>query len=287
MAGNKSFLRHLNIWVFGVGSKLVPCILLTYLSFSLIHVLIEADKRKRRLQCANRKPPSLKTKNLKLNPPSNQSESRILSNSPSTIIPLALTQHETIDSTISNRSIEKQQQKCLTKPSNQQLLKTTTATDHLDSNGTLAASSDSNQTVETCLNQEIATTNFDCNNNSDANQLDINQPLTAHNSINNSKEKLNKIADQKRYSTSSITKHFVIDKSRSKDLKKDKNVKLSTPSILSSSTIQTPTIQGSNVYLQSSQSDRTTKMLISVLLIFLLCEFPSGILILLSSILGE
>ena len=37
-------------WVFSVGLKLGPCILLTYLSLTLIQALVKADERKARLQ---------------------------------------------------------------------------------------------------------------------------------------------------------------------------------------------------------------------------------------------
>lgn len=45
-------LKKINFWVFSVGMKLGPCILLTYLSLTLITALVEADERKTRL--ANR-----------------------------------------------------------------------------------------------------------------------------------------------------------------------------------------------------------------------------------------
>lgn len=40
----------MDFWLFSVALKLVPCLLLTYLSLALIRVLIEADKRKERLK---------------------------------------------------------------------------------------------------------------------------------------------------------------------------------------------------------------------------------------------
>ncbi|KAI1285309.1 Sex peptide receptor [Halotydeus destructor] len=43
-------MKQINFWVFSVGTKLVPCILLTYLSLTLVKALMEADKRKRRLK---------------------------------------------------------------------------------------------------------------------------------------------------------------------------------------------------------------------------------------------
>lgn len=51
IARYNELLKKINFWVFSVGAKLVPCILLTYLSLTLIRALIEADKRKRRLKC--------------------------------------------------------------------------------------------------------------------------------------------------------------------------------------------------------------------------------------------
>lgn len=39
--------------MFSVGTKLVPCILLTYFSLAIIKILIEADKRKARLRSSN------------------------------------------------------------------------------------------------------------------------------------------------------------------------------------------------------------------------------------------
>lgn len=345
MASNDSFLKHLNIWVFGVGSKLVPCVLLTYLSFSLISVLIEADKRKRRL--LNRKPPSLKGNKANQ---AKQADQKMLSTSLSSSTNLQLevtTTQDQVEMTVLSRALDARQatenSKCLSKPTNQ-LLKT----DHLESSVTLPASSGSDQTTTDQTtgysNQEAS---FDCNNNlgsirernvgrgdqsSDPasepnrtenpradgdprdqpkgdsvknpsnqpkdNQIE-NQPLSmVHDgSIANSKEHLNSLVlDQKRNSASSVSRQslLVVQKVKksmpaidlnSKRLRNDNASKLATPTVVSS-TNQTP-VQSSSVYIQSSQSDRTTKMLISVLLIFLLCEFPSGILILLSSIIGE
>lgn len=51
-----------------------------------------------------------------------------------------------------------------------------------------------------------------------------------------------------------------------------------------SSTNQPPALKHS---ASQQQGDRTTKMLIAVLLMFLVCEFPSGIIALLSGIFGE
>ena len=47
---NDGLLKNINFWVFSVGLKLVPCILLTYLSLALIRVLLEAEKRRQRLK---------------------------------------------------------------------------------------------------------------------------------------------------------------------------------------------------------------------------------------------
>lgn len=318
---NNSFLKHLNIWVFGVGSKLVPCVLLTYLSFSLIHVLIETDKRKRRLREGNKlkqpsKPSSSKSNAKPNSQINNLTSPKKLSNSLSlsTDGPLEVT--HLVDMTQLNRSTDKQLEnkendKCLLNSTDQQPNETE---EHFEDCGVvigvLPASSDSDQTtghtsVHTTLdsmpnNQDQTTRNFDCNNNPDGQltiQLD-NQPLSVHGSMNDTKEQINKTEDEKPNSTSNASKHSVL-KSFSRDLnsnKKSKNDKLvssssTTPNVVTgfNQTNQTPTtIQTSNVYLQSTQSsDRTTKMLISVLLIFLLTELPSGILILLSSIIGK
>ncbi|XP_015793655.1 uncharacterized protein LOC107370176 isoform X2 [Tetranychus urticae] len=60
---NDKFLKNLNFWVFSVGTKLVPCILLTYFSLAIIKILIEADKRKARLRSSynNNSKPDLLT----------------------------------------------------------------------------------------------------------------------------------------------------------------------------------------------------------------------------------
>lgn len=47
---NNGLLRNINFWVFSVGLKIVPCILLTYLSLALIRVLLEAERRRQRLK---------------------------------------------------------------------------------------------------------------------------------------------------------------------------------------------------------------------------------------------
>ena len=324
MASNNSFLKHLNIWVFGVGSKLVPCVLLTYLSFSLISVLIEADKRKRRLH--NRKPPSLKAKAGH----SNNAGQKMLSTSlsSSTNLQLEVTAHDPVEMAVLSRALDVRQatenSKCLSKPTNQ-LLKT----DHLESSVTLPASSGSDQTTDQTTaysNANPEDANFDCNNNlGSARELNLaggnqspagsqtggnrtggapsvqpddqldqieNRPLSMVHDGSMQRDQLNAL-DQKRHSASSVSRQslLVVQKAKKSmpaiDLSSRRNdkAKLATPTVASSAN-QTP-VQTSNVYIQSSQSDRTTKMLISVLLIFLLCEFPSGILILLSSIIGE
>ena len=43
-------LKNINFWVYSVVMKLVPCILLTYLSLALIRVVVRADKRRQRLR---------------------------------------------------------------------------------------------------------------------------------------------------------------------------------------------------------------------------------------------
>ena len=47
---NDGLLKNINFWVFSVGLKIVPCILLTYLSLALIRVLLEAERRRQRLK---------------------------------------------------------------------------------------------------------------------------------------------------------------------------------------------------------------------------------------------
>lgn len=43
-------LKNVNFWVYSVGLKVVPCILLTYLSIALIRVVLKAEKRRQRLR---------------------------------------------------------------------------------------------------------------------------------------------------------------------------------------------------------------------------------------------
>lgn len=47
-------LKKINFWVYSVGTKLLPCIVLTYMSLALIRVLVEAEKRKKRLKANGR-----------------------------------------------------------------------------------------------------------------------------------------------------------------------------------------------------------------------------------------
>lgn len=287
MAVKNSFLKHLNIWVFGVGSKLVPCVLLTYLSFSLINVLIEADKRKRRLQAGNQRKPQIIPNSTNKQQPSQSSNgtlevthiTHIDKPLTSTLSEIAVDMNH-LDNSLTNLSPNQNltnQTKCLFDKS-----KTATTDLNIESNS-------EQPTLST--NQS----NFDCNNNNrqNANQIslaDNEQPLSIH----SSKEHVNYLTNncsnhnKKRLSTCSITKQFnLVIKSKSNNLKKNKNDK-STPALIAG----TPTAgQSSNVYLATTQSsqqnDRTTKMLLAVLLIFLLTEFPSGLLILLSSIMGK
>ncbi|KAI1285334.1 Sex peptide receptor [Halotydeus destructor] len=47
---NNQLLKRVNFWLFSVFLKIVPCILLTFLSKALISALLEAERRKRRLK---------------------------------------------------------------------------------------------------------------------------------------------------------------------------------------------------------------------------------------------
>lgn len=49
MALNNKVLKKANFWVFSVLTKIVPCLLLTYLIIAIYRILIKADKRKNRL----------------------------------------------------------------------------------------------------------------------------------------------------------------------------------------------------------------------------------------------
>lgn len=53
---NDGLLKKINFWVFGVMAKIIPCVMLTYLSLALIRVMVEADKRKTRLKESSRIP---------------------------------------------------------------------------------------------------------------------------------------------------------------------------------------------------------------------------------------
>lgn len=50
---HKHLLEKVNFWAFSILLKLIPCILLTYLSLALVRILIEARKRKERLLGGN------------------------------------------------------------------------------------------------------------------------------------------------------------------------------------------------------------------------------------------
>lgn len=47
---NNELLKKINFWVYSIGLKILPCILLTHLSLALIRVLMEAERRKQRLK---------------------------------------------------------------------------------------------------------------------------------------------------------------------------------------------------------------------------------------------
>lgn len=244
MASNDGFLKHLNIWVFSVGSKLVPCVLLTYLSFSLINVLIEADKRKRRLQASNQRKPQNKINISKSAITTNTSTGQtMLSNSlpSSNNIPLEV-KHNSIDVNELNNSTSSNQDKCLTidKPISQQLTAASAAPNNQENN--------SNK-INLNSNQIEIEMNSDCNNNCE----NDNQLLSNKDHINDKKRNSN--------SSNSSKQLNLVVKSRNKDSKKNRNDKLANTPV--TSTAQTPVLS-TNVYLTTTQSsqqnDRTTKM---------------------------
>ena len=77
-------LRKINMWVFSIGSKLIPCILLIYLSLTLIRVLMDAQIRKERLKHASlvstKDKITLDTESILISEQINNSQSLRLSN---------------------------------------------------------------------------------------------------------------------------------------------------------------------------------------------------------------
>lgn len=158
---HNELLKKVNFWVFSVGTKLVPCILLTFLSKALISALYEAEKRKKRLK-------------------------------------------------------------------------------------------------NTCYSLAVT-------------QTSSGQPLTASNGANNSSPS----AQTVRPTSSPAT------------LCPPATIATSSKNSTSSISVVVPVNQGHGHSQSSGQGDRTTRMLLAVLLVFLVTEFPTGLLVLLSGFFGE
>lgn len=211
-----------HFWVFSVVTKLAPCILLTYLSLTLIKALIEADKRKKRLK--SRPTPSITQPTL-IQPPITVTQPTVISNTP----PPSRIGQQSDEKTKDGRTEDGQLTDAQSAGS--------ADVQPLTKKPTPAAQSNSIVTVVTGTNGTRTT---------------YKSTLAVHSSI------------RERSSTSSgqFSGHSV-----------------------QSTTDLRPQIE--KVSKESSANDRTNRMLIAVLLLFLITEFPSGILVLLSGIIGD
>lgn len=186
-----------HFWIFSVATKLAPCILLTYLSLTLIKALIEADKRKKRLKSNRPTAPSSTpqpTPTITANPPSTPD-----------VVQQGPTEHG----------------------------------DH-DGRNAQTPTSQTNSVVAVAVGTNGTKTSYK-------------STLAVQSNTN------------ERTSTSSGQQSSSSGHRESKHAHHGDKIKDST----------------------SSQNDRTNRMLIAVLLLFLLTEFPSGILVLLSGIIGD
>ena len=298
---NDKFLRHLNIWVFGVGTKLVPCVLLTYLSLALIRVLIEADERKKRLH-GTKVPPSsaMRRPTKELCSPQEASSYRrpsdcgtvlpsLLANTPNTITnttTTTATSNSLLTSTPKRMPIESKYDNPTGYDNKTETPGKRAKTNNLkknpfkESQPLLCQPSkkpDNSLSVQNKkpTNSQPSSVPIDQNNNS--------QEMTAHRPDRPTKSPpvSNSMTingcpvpqREKRQSTGSMSRQSIlIIKSRKETM------------CPGSKYSGERTTGGGNC---SYTSDRTTKMLLSVLLIFLITEFPSGILVLLSSIFGN
>jgi hypothetical protein len=319
---NNEFLKHLNIWVFGVASKLIPCVLLTYLSLALIRVLIEADERKQRLHTKIPIPPSVSQANSQYQNQNNENQRRPTltlsgissqstvtaqptlnrsllavasqTNSPANRVNADLSINRSRDNLIDYNS---NALNAMNNPnpnpiqiestvnlngdnSNNQLISTPiTSTDLclLDRNNNLFTNN-GEATLETNPMAILVHDSNNIKNNSTSHSISVTTDL---NQAGNSVHCNNLSAPVKRHSTGFMSKQSIlIIKSRKETMRGSK----AKSSSKNKSNAQAGTTGTSTC---SSTSDRTTKMLLCVLLIFLLTEFPSGILVLLSSIIGK
>lgn len=205
--------------MFSVGLKLVPCLLLTYLSLALIRVLIEADKRKERLK--NNFGVDVRT-------------------------PLVSTASRSdFGSKVSENSVE---------------------------------------------DRRRSSTSTSTNNNQNIQMVPLNNSSTNHKpSISSASNNLLTVPPvHKSYHSQSNS-----SSSNCHQIKPDDISGVSPPAssigtcVSQSNRTTNPGHRNSHGHGHSHHSDRTTRMLLAILILFLITEMPSGLLALASGILGE
>lgn len=219
---NDGLLKNINFWVFSVGLKLVPCILLTYLSIALIRLLMEAERRRQRLKASNLRGHIGSAQNVSIaSDPARKPER----------------QQSLIDS---RKGSEESQVDLPTKeviPGNPDEGATTsssppprsTSGEHLIGSQVTPTPKSNNNNNTLRVSTHVG--DFSSSTTGTSHSVQHTQPSSHHHSI----------------TTTTFNHH----------------------------------------HHHSSQSDRTTKMLVAILLLFLVTEFPSGTVALLSGFLGE
>lgn len=294
LKGN-GLLKKINFWIYSVLNKLVPCCALTYLSLALIRMLYQSNERRHRLRTRSHGQQTFYSQAASssfynTNPLQNQlpinslrakdndkDDSKSLPNSPKASSPNFLDQNYRQQQTI-----------------NSAFLSSNKLTTNLDSSK---------------MNESVSSTNL--NNNYNLNQLKVDGQYKKGSINEQSNESLQR--DQSNLSTTnqhnkieqkyllnnkptSLTKDYQIDSNNNHSNQSlNQPLNLSSRNNSSASYIYPASMLNTSSSFNNNRScrlnnntncDRTTRMLLAILILFLITEFPSGLLNLLAAILG-
>lgn len=230
----------LHFWVFSVFTKLAPCILLTYLSLTLIKALIEADKRKKRLKS---RPVPSQAATVIIAQPVRQTTAQLYQSPPQPI-----QSPSTQPPTVTLQAAQPEMSFSSSQPKSDQSNQIELADQAESADQKLAPMKE--ESVPSSVTVIVGS-----NGTNPPKAQTYKSTLGVHSSFRGGSSSSDQLSDRPSHDSS---QHFKAERAQ----KEPHDSK-------------------------SSQNDRTNRMLIAVLLLFLITEFPSGILVLLSGIIGD
>lgn len=283
-------IKKLNFWIYSVLNKIIPCCALTYLSLALIRMLYQSNERRHRLRSYGQTQFYSQAASSSFYAPTATAPAMPANGGGQ--LPVELT--NSINAPKTRKSLPNSPNS-----SNPNLL--LNQKPPKQSNSSMRLSPAGQTPIKVHLNESISSNNLNSGVSLSALSPSKSQTLKFDSSAGRTETELRPDARRSNESllnnrpVSRTTNKETTDRQSNQSLNQSLNQPLNQPSrnnsaasyVYPSSMLNTSASFNRSCRVNNMNCDRTTRMLLAILILFLITELPSGIINLLSGILGE